>query len=88
MILSTDGAIDYEVVVVVVVLDVGETNNRAVAEEDGNLFNSKKDVSEDVVVKGKETRLQSRVSLVGWSRGSTTGFNGQISKPMAGSEQR
>ena len=83
MILSTDGAIDYEVVV----LDVGETNNRAVAEEDENLFNSKEDVSEDVV-KGKETRLQSRVSLVGWSRGSTTGFNGQISKPMAGSEQR
>ncbi len=51
------------------------------------LFSSEEDVLEDVD-KEEETRLQSRVSLVGRSRGSTTGFNGQISKPMAGSEQR
>lgn len=80
--MSTDGAIDYEVVV------VGETNNRTAAEADGRVvFSVEVNVLEDVE---EETRLvRSRVgSLVGRSRGSTTGFNGQISKPMAGSEQR
>jgi hypothetical protein len=80
---STDGAIDYEVVV------VGETNNKTAAEADGRVvvFSEEVNVLEDVE---EETRLmRSRVgSLVGRSRGSTTGFNGQISKPMAGSEQR
>lgn len=80
--MSTDGAIDYEVVV------VGETNNKTAAEADGRVvFSEEVNVLEDVE---EETRLmRSRVgSLVGRSRGSTTGFNGQISKPMAGSEQR
>lgn len=84
--MSTDGAIDYDVVVVVVVEVEGEIG---ATEEDESCCDWRLQVNKEVDdVKKKEARLQSRVSLDGWSRDSTTGFNGQISKPMAGSEQR